>query len=124
MAMFATTPTGNLLLEYPLREDLWIAPGVTSYVTVPAGYETDGASIPRWCWPVIGPPIRSEYLIPALVHDFLCDSATSYEQRVQADAAFFALLHRYNVPRWKRCAMYLAVRFYGRWAWRRKAELK
>lgn len=120
-ALFETTPTGNLRLEQPLREDLWIAPGIANTVTVPFGYETDGASIPRVCWPFIGPPIRGNHLIPAVIHDYLCDSATDYEQRVMADAAFFALLRRYNVSRWKRCAMYLAVRFYGRWSWRRKA---
>lgn len=118
--MFNHRPNGNLQLESPLHEELWVARNITNVVTVPVGYETDGASIPRWCWPIIGPPIRSEYLIPSVVHDYLCDSAESYEHRVMADAAFFALLHRYGVPRWKRAAMYLAVRFYGRWAWRRK----
>jgi hypothetical protein len=86
-------------------------------VTVPAGFVTDGASVPRFCWPFIGPPIRSRYFPAAVVHDFLCVESTTYGERVVADAIFFYLLRRLKIKRWKRGAMYLAVRFWGRYTY-------
>lgn len=85
---------------------------------IPVGFVSDGATIPRPLWPLLGPPIRNNHLVPSIVHDYLCKMATSYEQRVIGDAVFFTLLREYGVPRWKRCVMYVGVRFWGRWMWR------
>jgi hypothetical protein len=38
---------------------------------VPAGFESDGASIPRFAWSIIGHPFKDEYCLPALLHDYL-----------------------------------------------------
>ncbi|HIE98682.1 MAG TPA: DUF1353 domain-containing protein, partial [Fuerstia sp.] len=45
--------------------------GVEFRVVVPAGFVSDGASIPRLFWAIIGPPIGSSHLLPAIVHDYL-----------------------------------------------------
>lgn len=45
----------------------------SSGVLVPIGYVTDGASIPRACWRVIGHPFEGQYIRPALVHDVRCE---------------------------------------------------
>lgn len=37
---------------------------------VPAGYITDGASIPRLAWSVVGGPMSRPYLYAAVPHDF------------------------------------------------------
>ncbi|MCU7841914.1 MAG: DUF1353 domain-containing protein [Candidatus Thiodiazotropha sp. (ex Troendleina suluensis)] len=37
---------------------------------VPAGYITDGASIPRFAWSIVGGPMSRPYLYAALPHDF------------------------------------------------------
>lgn len=42
-------------------------------VTVPAGYETNGADIPRVFWSYI-PPNTPKYLPAIVVHDWLCDN--------------------------------------------------
>ena len=41
-------------------------------ITIPKGYCTNGADIPRIFWS-IWPPNRSDYLPAVVVHDYLCD---------------------------------------------------
>ena len=42
--------------------------------TVPANAHTDGASIPRPLWPLIGGPFEGKYRTAAVVHDFYCSA--------------------------------------------------
>lgn len=47
---------------------------------VPAGYVTDGASIPQFLWGVAGGPFSGKYRKAAVVHDVYCDNrARSWE---------------------------------------------
>lgn len=91
-------------------------------ITVPVGYETDGRSIPRGLWWLTGHPFEGRYLPAAVVHDWLCDAARqqgNYGLRVLADAVFFYVLEQTpGVNRFLRASMYLAVRGYGRWAFK------
>ena len=41
---------------------------------IPKGYCYDGASIPRFFWRLIGPNTDNRFLIPALIHDILCEN--------------------------------------------------
>jgi hypothetical protein len=42
-------------------------------ITVRAGFDFDGASIPKFAWSIIGDPIALDILIAALLHDmFFC----------------------------------------------------
>ncbi len=87
--------------------------GLNWSVRVPAGFVTDLASIPAFARPVIGGPVR--FSGPAIIHDHLCRKCNgNYDDRLLADAAFLALLRRWNVPRWRRLAMFIALRV---WAW-------
>lgn len=115
--MFTPLPNGDLRLDEDFTVSVWDVTGITIRVTVPKGFTSDGASIPAILWPIIGPPMGSSHLIPAVVHDYLCVSSKTYPQRIVTDAIFFWLLKEYNVPYWKRCAMYLAVRWFGRFIW-------
>ncbi|MEQ9406890.1 MAG: DUF1353 domain-containing protein [Fuerstiella sp.] len=116
--MFKSLADGRIQLEQPLYQPIWLSEGVEFRVIVPEGFVSDGASIPRWLWPVLGPPVGNRHLIPAIVHDWLCVRGETYHERVLSDAVFFKLLAEYEVPRWKRTVMYLAVRCYGRFVWR------
>lgn len=92
------------------------------WIAVPAGFETDGASIPAIFWPIFGPPLRSNHLPAAVVHDFLCAQAhsqKSYTLRAIADAVFLHLLADCGVGKIKRGLMYAAVRWWGRFTYRR-----
>ena len=41
---------------------------------IPKYYCFDGASIPRFFWRVIGPKTDNKFLIPAFIHDVLCEN--------------------------------------------------
>jgi hypothetical protein len=84
--------------------------------SIPDGFQTDLASIPRWLLLLFSPTGRHQSA--ALVHDRLY--RTQILPRVVADAIFLSLLKYDGVPAWKAYAMYLAVRLFGWTAWRKK----
>ncbi len=94
-----------------------------SYI-VPQGYESDGASIPRIAWPLIGHPFMGKFMRAATVHDWLCEQSETYGQRAVADGVFVELLRRDGVKWWRRALMYLAVRAYAVcvWSWTRESN--
>lgn len=75
-------------------------------VTVPAGFETDFASIPRPLWSIFPP--AGAWAEAAVVHDYLCGLPNV--SRFLGDAIFRELMARLGVPLWKRVVMYYAVR--------------
>lgn len=94
-------------------------------IVCPAGMVTDGASIPRFFWRVIGSPWSGLYREPAVVHDGLyagacwvtCLGAASSLDRAGSDLCFLRLMAHAGVGRIRRWAMYWGVRIGGRWAW-------
>jgi len=85
---------------------------------VEAGFVTDGASIPRLLWPLIGHPIDPSYYPAAIVHDSLyCNQPVT---RGCADAVFCRLLRRLGVARWRVALMYTGVRLGGWVGWSKK----
>jgi len=56
-------------------------------ITVPAGFHTNGANIPRFLWSFY-PPNRSTYLPAVIVHDYLCNQ----EEYKKADEIFKEML--------------------------------
>jgi len=75
-------------------------------ITVPSGYKTNGANIPRVFWQII-PPFKPKYLPAILVHDYLCDK----EEYHKADAYFKEILYGIEVSA-RTKAMVLAVKMY------------
>jgi hypothetical protein len=123
--MFTPLKNGRQIqLDGNLNQNVWHRSGVINRVIVPEGFISDGASIPKWIWPILGPPIGSKHLIPSIIHDYLCEQATCYSERVLGDAVFFKLLRDFDIPRWKRTLMYIGVRVQGHFTWRKKAGLR
>lgn len=56
------------------------------------GFRTDGASIPRFLWPVVGSPFDPNYIAPALAHDALYEAELL--DRPECDAEFRELLNK------------------------------
>lgn len=83
---------------------------------VPAGVETDFASIPRFFWRILPP--QGEYAPAAVVHDYYYRRGIG--TRKGADLAFLRIMEALEVPAWKRRAIYRAVRLFGRPAWQGK----
>ncbi len=95
----------------PESDDRW--------VYVPAGYLSDGASVPRIFWGLLPP--WGTYGQAAVVHDLLCETATVYREgvpemisRAKTDSIFKEAMIALNVPRWKRNVMYIAVRVFSK----------
>lgn len=88
--------------------------------TVPVGFTTDGASIPRIFWSFIGSPFTGLYRRAALIHDYLYYSQTT--TRLYADRIFLQGMKGLGVSWWKRKVMYFAVRGFASGIWKRHAK--
>jgi hypothetical protein len=118
-----TFDDGKLILNEDHTITLWVFPDSPDlHLTVPKGFKTDGASIPRPLWFFIGPPISSDYIVPALCHDYLCERAKTKAERTLGDAVFFKLLRDQRVKKWKIIIMYFGVGFFGRYLWKPPEE--
>ncbi len=81
--------------------------GSEKYI-VPAGFQTDFASVPRLLW-WFCPPAAGNHAEAAVLHDFLC--VTSDDQP-HTDKIFLEAMRVNGVGWLKRTVMYLAVRAY------------
>lgn len=73
---------------------------------IPKGYCYDGASIPRLFWRFIGAPTDNAFLIPALIHDILCEHHEYImNDREFSTNIFNALLEVSEVGKYKRFFM-------------------
>jgi hypothetical protein len=81
-------------------------------IRVPAGFVTDLASVPRVLWSILPP--HGRYAKAAIVHDYLYAQAIG--TKAEADSIFNEAMAVLGVPKWRRRAMYAAVRLFGRGA--------
>lgn len=90
-------------------------------VTMPAGFMTDGASIPRILWSSVGSPFNGTYREPAFLHDYLYQ--TGYcRGRADADSTFLNAMKEHGVGFVKRWTIYTGVRAWGWVAWKSYRE--
>lgn len=95
------------LLDH-VKEDVY-------YFVIPKGYCYDGASIPRFFWRIIGSNTDNSFLIPALIHDVLCENHHYINNdREFSSKVFNALLEVAEVPAFKRFLMKNSVDFFQR----------
>lgn len=80
-------------------------------VTVPAGFITDGASIPRIFWNILAP--FGEYFEAAVIHDYLYSPHNRRFRREQADEIFKEAMFNVGIGWLKRETIYRAVRAFG-----------
>lgn len=84
-------------------------------ITIPCGYASDGASIPRFLWWLLGNPLDKPRVFAAIVHDWLYDS--HIVSRKRADQIYMELCVRYGVPRHKAVFEYHFIRWFGGGHW-------
>ena len=87
-------------------------------IAAPAGFQFDGASVPRWLW-WLWPPM-GRYALAALIHDWLY--AHGEVTRAEADGRFLQAMDSLRMPPWRSYPLYWAVRLGGWAAWRRRRE--
>ena len=79
------------------------------FITVPFGFITDFASVPRIFWSVLPPD--GEYTQAAVLHDYMYNEKL-YERKI-CDDIFLEAMTVLKVPGWKRRIIYYAVRMFG-----------
>lgn len=111
------TPPSNANGQWMVDED-WMTPVIDGIcVSIKAGMPTDGASIPRIAWRVIGHPFQIPLLGPALGHDALY--AAELIPRDEADRWFLEAMKKAGIGWVKRNTIWLAVRAGGWAVWRK-----
>ena len=91
-------------------------------IYIKKGFKTDGASIPKPFWSLIGGPL-GRYAPAAVPHDRLYRFQT--RSRREADRIFLEAMDVLGVPWWKRRSMWLAVRVAAWRPWNRyKKEIE
>ena len=72
---------------YTLRENLYF-----SDLTVPAGFRSDGASVPRFFWRAVFPPGEPAALRAAILHDYVYRTHPEGWSRDEVDRLFLAVI--------------------------------
>ena len=86
-------------------------------VNVRALFISDGASIPKVLWSVIGHPFSKHYRKQAVLHDWLYRTSDHGFTRNQADLIFYDSLREEDMGFIKASMLYLGVRVGGWKAW-------
>jgi hypothetical protein len=89
------------------KEMVLIDFSIKGYV-VPKGFVFDGASTPRFLWPIIPPYKRTKK--GACLHDYLCRIAECPSDRLAADRLFKEVLIDCGVMKHRADLAYLGVR--------------
>lgn len=111
-SMWTTLRTMHYWTDCRDGDDDDLAVRCRTLFVVPAGFETDFASVPRLFWTVIGHP-AGRYAQAAVLHDWLY--STQAVSRARADALFREAMAVLGVPAWQRWTMWAGVRV-GGWA--------
>ena len=83
---------------------------------IPKGYCYDGASIPKFFHRIIGSNTDNNFLIPALIHDYLCENhkIINYDREFSTKV-FNALLEVSEVGKFKRFLMKNSVNIFQKY---------
>lgn len=87
-------------------------------ITIPVGFETDGASVPRFMW-IFFPPLGGDYDEAAVLHDFLYRTQFMCLERVVADAILIEAMLVCGTSALARWSIFVGVRA-GGWMTYRK----
>ena len=93
----------------PLADGRWML--VEDFHGIPAGFTTDGASVPRFLWRVLGPPMEADTVGPSIEHDY--DYETGRIPRFEADCKYYRNLRRDGVRAIRASLYWLGVRGFG-----------
>lgn len=80
-------------------------------VTVPKGFKTDLASIPKQLWSIYS-PAKSETMSASILHDYFYNCKSHYT-RLQADNIFYYSLIDKQLPVARAALYWSAVRMFG-----------
>ena len=84
---------------------------------VPEGFESDGASVPRFLWGAVFPRDDRQALFGALVHDYVYRTHPFGWTKKDADKSFYELMRKGGVSYLRAQKAYLGVRLFGKSSW-------
>lgn len=87
-------------------------------ITVPAGFVTDGASVPRPLWSICA-PMGGSFGEAAIIHDFLYSKYSTCTNRKIADRIFYKIGRHRGANLIQAKLVYIAVRIFGSSHWKR-----
>lgn len=93
---------------------------LSTTLTVPRGFDTDLATIPRVLWVVL--PKVGRWDRAAVIHDWLY--TTGEYTRAQSDAVLYEAMNLDRVPWSRRWIIYLGVRIGGQTAWFEHGQMR
>ena len=93
-------------------------------IEIPAGFESDGASVPRRLWHVVFPPDDMRAMFAAIVHDWEYRTHPDGVDKHEADLQFRYHLLRGGVSRSAAKWAYWGVRLFGGKAWKAGGKTK
>lgn len=103
---------------YTLLEDVTVVwQGHT--LVIPAGFKSDGASVPKFFWRWVFPPGDSRALLAAFAHDFVYRTHPEGWSKADADNMFYDLLRQNGVPYLNAQRAYWGVRLFGESSWKK-----
>lgn len=94
-----------------LRPITWLG------LTIPAGFESDGASVPRIFWGVVFPSGDNKAMFAAIFHDYIYRTHPPVWDRDEADEVFLHLLLDGGVSALRSYRAYIGVRLFGKSSW-------
>ena len=71
----------------------------------------DGASVPRFFWRFIGPPLRGKYRAASVFHDVACTRKTGNTE--SASLMFYDAMIESGTHHWRAKLMYWSVYYFG-----------
>ncbi|WP_426994083.1 DUF1353 domain-containing protein [Methylomonas sp. CM2] len=93
-----------------LEDFVYVDPSGKQWIA-PKGYETDGASIPKVFWSIVGGPFDGQYREAAVIHDQYCDIKT--EPWKDVHRIFYYANRASGISETKAKILYAAVRVGG-----------
>lgn len=112
---------GDGELVFILFDDIHFTGTLIGDVTVPKGFHSDGCTVPRAFWSIIGHPIDIDYMKEAVLHDWLY-----YMQpctRAMADNILYDEMRKSGRVGWfRRRLIYRGLRLGGWVAWNNHAK--
>lgn len=100
------------------RIAILLAPVTWRGITLPTGFMSDGATVPRLLWSFL-PPWGDRSTVAALIHDFSCDSLKAGRAvpgghtRFACDRLFRDALMELGVASWRAWTCWAGVRAYS-----------
>lgn len=91
--------------------------------TVPYGFQSDGASVPRLFWRLVFPSSDTKALRAAFAHDCIYRTHPDGWTKADADSMFYDLLREDGVSFWRAGLAYIGVRIGGFLPWVTRGEI-